>query len=101
MVDAELTKIEKSNAIYDGVYYGTFKCSLSPLSSNDKINLWGDVAFDENKRIKLMPKAYGNNKAAINISIILINNEDFSNKDTCRYILDRFMNRNKISGDRK
>lgn len=101
MVDAELTKIEKSDAIYGGEYYGTFKCTLNPLDSNDNISLWGDVGFDKNKRIKLMPKAYGDNKAAIDIFIILINSEPVADKNSCKYILNRFMNRNKISGNEK
>lgn len=98
MVNAELTKIKEEDNMYGGIYYGSFKCTLSPLNNDDKIDIWGDVTFDKNKRIQAMPEHYGSNKIAIYISLININNEPVSDKDTCQYILDRFMNRNEING---
>lgn len=99
MVNAELTEIKKEDNMYGGAYSGRFKCTLSPLDNDDKISLWGEVAFDKNKRIQSMPKRYGDNKVAIYISLININNTPVPPKelDSCKFILDRFMNKNKIS----
>lgn len=103
MVNAELIKIEKKDNIYGGAYSGRFRCTLSPLDNDDKITMWGEVAFDKNKHIQIMPERYGNNKIAINISLININSISIPAKeiDTSKYVLNRFMNRNKISGNEK
>lgn len=103
MINAELTQIEKKDNIYGGTYFGRFKCALSPLNNDDKVAIWGEVAFDDNKFVKIMPERYGKDKRAINISIILINNKPIDAKeiDSSKYVLDVFMNRNKVSGNEK
>lgn len=101
MVSVELKEVKKEDNMFGGVYHGTFNCTLRPLENEDVIRLYGEVAFDENKLIKLMPERYGKNKVAIDISLITINNTPIDSKDInhSQYVLDVFMNRNKISGN--
>ena len=101
MVNAELKDVEEKENMFGGTYYGTFNCTLRPLENKDVIRLWGEVAFDSNKLIKTMPERYGKNKIAIYISLIAINGTPVDSKDINRskYVLDVFMNRNKVSGN--
>lgn len=102
MVNAEISKIrEVKEASYGEKYKATFKCSLTPLNTNDKIYLWGEVAFDKNKSIVFLPERFGKNKKYIDISLVQINENSVpaSEIDTCKYILDMYMNRNKLLGN--
>ena len=101
MVNVELKEVKKEDNMFGGVYHGTFNRTLRPLENEDVIRLYGEVAFDEDKLIKLMPERYGKNKVAIDISLITINNTPIDSKDInhSQYVLDVFMNRNKISGN--
>lgn len=101
MVNVELKEVKKEDNMFGGVYHGTFNCTLRPLENEDVIRLWGEVAFDNNKLIKIMPDRYGKNKIAIDILLITINNAPIAPKDIdhSQYVLDVFMNRNKISGN--
>lgn len=93
-VNAELKKIEKKESYLGGKYMGTFGCSFE--QNGDKIYMAGAVAFDDNMEVSKMPERYGNNKIAIDISVLTINNKPIKKISENKYILNRFINRNNL-----
>lgn len=98
-INAELKKIEKNPNYLGGVYSGTFGCSFE--TNNKKIYITGAVAYDKELQIIVMPEYYGKNKVGIDISNILVNGQPISKKEINKspFVLNCFMNRNKLSGN--
>lgn len=96
-VNAELKKIEKKESYLGGTYSGTFGCSFE--QDGDKIYMTGAVAFDSNMEISKMPERYGQNKIAIDISVLTINNKPIKELGKNKFILNRFVNRNNMQGN--
>lgn len=99
-MQVEITKIKKeAYSGTSGKYSGYFKCNFT--ENDKKITFYGDAGFDENMEISAMPEAYGDKKIAIYINApYTVDTEYYSAMpDTCKYILDCFMNRNKITGN--
>lgn len=94
LLNAELKEIEKKESYLGGTYSGTFGCSFE--QGGDKIYMAGAVAFDSDMEILKMPELYGENKIAIDISVLMINNKIVKEFDKNKFILNRFVNRNNL-----
>lgn len=96
---AGITKINKEPYPgSDGTYWAFFECSLE--DDGHDVYFFGDVGFDKDLQITMMPQAYGDNKIAICINGPLVVGATYTDQmpDDCKYIMDCFMNRNKIAG---
>lgn len=80
-------------------YLASFGCTF--YDNGQKIYLLGDAEFDYSRQIVKMPKGFGDDKINVSISIILIDNVSVDAKkiNSNKYVLNCFMNRNKVVGN--
>lgn len=99
-LNVTLDKVYKSSYIgTSSEYSGYFKCTFT---DNDKeITFYGDVGFDKNLQISKVSQIFGDNKIAVSIfgPYIVGTKFELSLPPDSKYILDCFMNRNKVAGN--
>jgi hypothetical protein len=103
-LQVELTNAKKNSYVgTEGKYRGMFKCDFT--ENDQEISFYGMVGFDKDMEISSMPEHYGDGKISIDIMGPYtigsgVDTEYFSvMPEDCKYILNCFMNRNKMTGN--